>query len=334
MPSVDFGHLYKFLASVGLVLIVAAFLVPWGFVQANEALLVTSQDLAELTPTAREILTDRQGAIERVQTWMPWISLAILLAGLACLVTGFNGWRKRQKGSDEGEDLDLQNKRLAVAVPMTASEVDDKLLSEAESDTPPPAPEDDTTSPDQKSELADQRRRLRMDDLRASEARLAELASAAFKGFEVASNVRVSRPGEDAPRFSRMLDVLISPDIEDPWGQLGLDLKRVSNSPAVAPAMVNLAISALHLQRGSVYTGAPGRPRSTECSAVLLYVFDDEHQVAFAKERMRSDVALVNEALKQPVGVVALPKSTFDRLGPVELRGLLATAWLGEFVLG
>jgi hypothetical protein len=334
VPSVDFGHLYKFLASVGLVLIVAAFLVPWAFVQANEALLVTNQDLAGLTPTAREILIDRQGAIERVQTWMPWISLAILLAGLACLITGFNGWRKRQKASDEGEDLDLQNKRQAVAVPMTDSEVDEKLQSEAESDSPPPVPANTATSPAQSPESADQRRRIRMDDLRASEARLAQLAAEAFEGFRVTSNVRVSGPGEDAPRNSRVLDVLISPEIESPWGQLGLDLKRVSMSPTVAPAMVNLAISALYLQRGSVYTGSRGRPRFTECAAVLLYVFDDEHQVASAKERMRSDFALVNEALKQPVGVVALPKSTFDQLKPVDMRRLLATAWLGEFVLG
>jgi hypothetical protein len=63
-------------------------------------------------------------------------------------------------------------------------------------------------------------------------------------------------------------------------------------------------------------------------------VFDDEHQVTSAKERMRSDVALVNEALTQPVGNLALPKSTFDQQKPGELRRLLATAWLGEFELG
>jgi hypothetical protein len=82
----------------------------------------------------------------------------------------------------------------------------------------------------------------------------------------------------------------------------------VSPSPAVATTIVSREISALQLQRESVYSASWGRPRFTEWARFLCTFSNAEHQVASVEERMRSDVALVKEALTQPVGDVALRK--------------------------
>jgi hypothetical protein len=60
VPQVEFGTLYKFVASIGLVLIVAAVVLPWILLQSTDVLLIFEESIAGLSDSAG-------GAIERRQ---------------------------------------------------------------------------------------------------------------------------------------------------------------------------------------------------------------------------------------------------------------------------
>lgn len=108
IPRFDFGHFFKFLSSVGLALLVAAVAAPWLFATASGLLTISQDDLSGLTPVARAVILDRQQAIRDVQAWLPLACVLLAAIGLALLIWGLVGWRKRQKVSDDAEDVDLR----------------------------------------------------------------------------------------------------------------------------------------------------------------------------------------------------------------------------------
>jgi len=111
-PRVDFGHLYKFIASSGLALMAAAVAIPWLVLQNSSILLISREQINGLTTQAADLIERKQAQMSVIVAVYPWFSLFIGVLGIGLLLWGFFGWRSRQQVLDQKEDLALMSDAL------------------------------------------------------------------------------------------------------------------------------------------------------------------------------------------------------------------------------
>lgn len=354
MPRIDFGHFYKFIASTGLVLMVAALVGPWIYSQSTQVLTIPADDLRGLTATARKALAERQEALAGLQSLVfPWASIVLFLLGAFLLTWGLIRWYRRQSVLDSGEDLELVTKQAAfesatptevaqkrqqeVAEELQPDEVMEAKTGAANADRSklelpdqataevPTAPTSPTpTSPTPSSSYGE-----RMALLRSFEERLVSLLERGYSGaFSVNTNVRLLSRN----RTSYIFDALLDPIGDLPWGQLAIDIKMFSNVKMLRhrliESMVRLALAANSLKPGNVFTGGRGRPVATTTKAVLIVVSGDSDT---GDERLKaSTLGIVNDMntlMRWPVGVIVLSAREFEQVDALELRGFIARVW-------
>jgi hypothetical protein len=90
-PDTDSFH--RLLASVGILFVLAALLGPVFIYREMGPLRVSERELQGLTPTASQILRDRQAHIGDAQGALPWAVTVIALMGIALLYFGARGMR-------------------------------------------------------------------------------------------------------------------------------------------------------------------------------------------------------------------------------------------------
>jgi len=112
MTKLEYGDLYKFLASLGIVLISLALLVPWLLVRESFGGLLTPSDVSQLTPMGQALLHYRQ----QLAVWFlrsVWcISPVLAVSGTAALVLGILPWVRRQRIADEREQAEAGKANL------------------------------------------------------------------------------------------------------------------------------------------------------------------------------------------------------------------------------
>jgi hypothetical protein len=100
VPQVEYGHLDKFVISIGLVLIGSAAAIHWAVLRETGPLTVTTDELAELTDVARAVLLERQDQLATITHWYQPFCVLLVLIGLACVVVGLLRWRPQQARAD------------------------------------------------------------------------------------------------------------------------------------------------------------------------------------------------------------------------------------------
>jgi hypothetical protein len=123
MSQLEYGDYYKFAASAGIALLVAAALLPWAFLREPFDLFHEAAKIALLTPEAQDLIHKRQHLVDVIVKIVPWISTVLALVGAFLTGYGLLRWRARQVVRDRGEDL--QN--------MSHAEVEQKARDDAES---------------------------------------------------------------------------------------------------------------------------------------------------------------------------------------------------------
>src|SRR3982751_5515029 len=101
MNKPEYSDLYKFVASVGVILISLALLFPWLLLRESFDALHKVSEIAELPQTAQQLLAYRQNTalwwVENVH----WFSIILSIFGLAFLCIGVGFWRQKQSVLDE-----------------------------------------------------------------------------------------------------------------------------------------------------------------------------------------------------------------------------------------
>lgn len=351
MPNFEYGNLYKFVASIAALLLVAAVVGPWLFYQSMGSFLVSSEEIAALTPTAAQALLDRQASISDLQRRIPYISALMAFSGVALLVWSLIEWRKGQDRLDDKEqtDLEVQRAQLRSLTPEEAkskreSEVDEDELSlsqdtsasatgesSREHHTPTPVPSAGSPSsatPATNDSALESRRENRIKLLKSLEDSFNDAVSTAYsQKFDVERDVRVtSGPGSGAT-----FDIALEPR-EAQWGQLGLDLKVAMPQTLrmrLSQDMVNMAIATQGLQVGRAYTGLRGNPPQATISGVLVYLFEEE-EVRRRYRPVADRVALINRVLTRPIGVLVMSTRAFEELSWLQLRDQITKLWVGR----
>ncbi len=110
MPKVEFGDFYKFLVSVGIVLIAISFIFPWLVVQESYDPIISTSEFQELPIQLQELLTYRNSVALWIFHHLVCIVIPLFTLGLIFLTLGSCLWIKRQKIRDEDENIEHRNK--------------------------------------------------------------------------------------------------------------------------------------------------------------------------------------------------------------------------------
>lgn len=92
----EFSDLYKFIVSLGVILVTLAILGPWLFLREPFDLQVKANELQELTETARQTIVRRQEIVLIATRLWPWLSPFSAILGLALIFTGIRSWHRNQ----------------------------------------------------------------------------------------------------------------------------------------------------------------------------------------------------------------------------------------------
>lgn len=131
LEKIEFSDIYKFLSSVGLVLILAAVLLPIYLFQIDITKYCQNIDSKQISETVKHsILLHDNLTFSLLKCW-PFISLLAFVFGALLFGYGIFRWNKRQIILDKMQDLDLQGKEKIIKE-ASQEEVNKKLNEDAD----------------------------------------------------------------------------------------------------------------------------------------------------------------------------------------------------------
>ncbi len=110
----EFGDLYKFVVSLGVVLISLSVLAPWLFLREAFDLFKTEIELKAVTEVARAAIASRQEATAFILRFIPWFSAVGSVCGSVLIVVGLKKWYSNQLLLDEQTKLELEIKKQSL----------------------------------------------------------------------------------------------------------------------------------------------------------------------------------------------------------------------------
>ena len=128
----EFGDLYKFIVSLGVVLITLSILAPWMFLREPFDLFRPESEINALSDVAKAVVIKRQSAVSFIVSFIPWFSSIGSAVGMIFIFIGLKNWRKNQLHLDEQTRLDVEIKKQSLR-DATKDEIEEKQISEYES---------------------------------------------------------------------------------------------------------------------------------------------------------------------------------------------------------
>lgn len=105
--KIDFSDLYKFLTSIGVVLILSAFFIPWLFISNASNYSLSISEYNSLTEGAKDLYGNKVALLNLILKNVYYISFILLLFGASLLSLGLYKWSQRQKTFDQMDFLSL-----------------------------------------------------------------------------------------------------------------------------------------------------------------------------------------------------------------------------------
>jgi hypothetical protein len=129
IDKIDYGDLYKFRTSVGLIIMALAVVLPWFIINQDKSHYLSIEEYNSLGNQSKW-LADYQRTVNIIfAVIIPIVSAFGFWFGLKLFKTGYNQWKKKQDSADEYEQLNLISKRAEVKK-MDSEEVDRKAEEE------------------------------------------------------------------------------------------------------------------------------------------------------------------------------------------------------------
>ncbi|MBD8608925.1 hypothetical protein IFT77_00300 [Frigoribacterium sp. CFBP 13729] len=349
--KVDYSSFYKFVSSVGLVLIASAATIPWFVMRA--AVPESFRNAAAEKTLERAAETRAEQYLLALQAY-PWVSGSLVFLGLILTVYGLLAWRSRQVKVDADEDEAFRQRRVLGQTTYATQEERAQKLDLETNETESPATshesEDDSASrvasPEASgasdSREADSHReanatrvaddhasqRLRLERL---EGRVGELIMVSYEDtHSLETGVRV--PTTDGPQRMSILDFVARARDPEKWTSFAVEVRIVSpRSPIVIDmlqrSMLRLAMAARGVPEGPIPRGRRGRPALAR-SVSLLVVIASAPQYAGARFggtgrppstlwRIATErVEALNAVLLRKVGVLVLQEEQLPSFSP------------------
>ncbi|MGS0681543.1 hypothetical protein ACVBIL_10305 [Shewanella sp. 125m-7] len=127
----EFGDLYKFTVSMGVVLITISIMAPWLFLKEPFDLFRPATEINALSEIAKAVVTKRQNTVSYIIDFIPWFSLIGSIAGFTFIWIGLKNWHRNQVHIDEQTRLDVEIKKQSLR-DATIDEIEEKETVEYE----------------------------------------------------------------------------------------------------------------------------------------------------------------------------------------------------------
>jgi hypothetical protein len=349
--KVDYSSFYKFVSSIGLVLIASAATIPWFVMRAAVPESFRNARAEETLERAAETRADQY--LLALQAY-PWVSGTLVILGLILTIYGLFAWRSRQVKLDADEDEAFRQRRvLGQTTYATQEERQQKLDLEANETESAATTDDnegvgsrDTASPAESGasgggassvptdaqaiQVANDRasQRLRLEGL---EGKVGELIAMAYKDtHSLETGVRV--PTSDGAQRLSILDFVARARDPEKWTSFALEVRVVSTRGPMAAdtlqrSMIRLAMAARGVPEGPIPRGRKGRPALAR-SVSLLVVIAAAPQYAMSAYagsgrstssfwRVATErVEVLNSVLLRKVGVLVLQEEQLASVSP------------------
>lgn len=342
--KLDFSSFYKFVASVGLVLIASSAVLPWFVMRAAVPDAQTGTSAAKVAAIA---INERVKQYLFVVQIYPWISLVLFFLG--CVLTGYGliAWRDRQKKQDADEDETYrQHRELGHTTQASEDEKEKKLNREASEQEDPiegsvvketDGSSANATRPTQSKEITSSGTgtfQTRRKFIHNAEMQVGKLLSQAFlDSHRIEAGVRVGSNSSFLDFVARAID-------PSHWASFAIEIKYIQSASLtmrLRETMLTVAIAARDVPTGQIQVQRVGRPPMASSVSLCLVIVADEELVSHQPEHRslqtnigsllestRQLVSVVNSVFSRQVGVIVVPEKKFKNI---------SSDWLRESVL-
>lgn len=131
LNKIEFSDLYKFLTSVGLIIVASSVLVPWLLMKEEMGLSITTEEYSKLIESSKELNNNRIDLALTITKLIPWISGVLLIFGLIISGIGIRFWVKKQAQINFADDYKVAKLEKEQ---LDENEISNRLDSEIEPD--------------------------------------------------------------------------------------------------------------------------------------------------------------------------------------------------------
>jgi hypothetical protein len=321
LPKIEFGQLYKFIMSVGLVLLASAVALPWLVLQHSDVLLIHADELKELTPTARAVLIRKQRDSAWVTNNYWWMAFALAGVGVVMIAYGFWQWRRRQRVLDEIEDTQLTTDKQRLRQ-MSPEAVDDRQEREAvEAVVEEPGVEAPAVS---QAWSPDRLARSKVASARSAFVAVERLLARRFDESFASTHRLFTNIELSPPARSREVDIFAF--ASDAGPSFVVEVKY-SASGRVEPTRL---VQAVHFagDGAKAFTAQFGQ----DVRALVLFVVEEPRVGTEMTVRISGIVQGLRDVVDARFGVLLLSRTALDKVPASEFRQLVLRAIDGELV--
>lgn len=133
MDKLKYDSLYKFIVSIGILIIVLPFILLFGILNNNDIVIIKENEINQLTSTAREIIALEQNYKYIVLSNLiifSIITIVFIISGIIIVIYGIVQWKNKvQKYEDKSREL--SNKLLEKQIKeLTNEEKEEKIIED------------------------------------------------------------------------------------------------------------------------------------------------------------------------------------------------------------
>ncbi len=129
MNKLQYDSFYKFIVSIGIILIGAPIVGMHFFFNGNYDVIISEKEYSELSSISLQLLEEKEKLISHIFPQLPAILLTSIVIGILCIIWGGLKWYKIQKTLDENIELDVKWKRFQFQK-LSPEEIAEKAISE------------------------------------------------------------------------------------------------------------------------------------------------------------------------------------------------------------
>nr|WP_276900207.1 hypothetical protein [Pedobacter kyonggii] len=127
VDKVEFSDIYKFSASIAIILIVLSFVVPWFINHDLSFVMIKYENMHDLTADGRSIVVQQQKTLMFLNKYIIWFSTFLFISGSTLLYYSLKKWSARQLVLDSIQDEELRSKQIQN---MTIDEKKTQIIEE------------------------------------------------------------------------------------------------------------------------------------------------------------------------------------------------------------
>lgn len=130
MDKIQFDSFYKFLVSIGTILIVAPIFFLHYLISGAYDIILTQEDFQSLSDISMELLNQKTSCLFFIYKFLPIFCILLIVVGVALFIYGCYKWNTiQQTAINKLTDLDIKEKELNLEK-MTAPEIAEKIITE------------------------------------------------------------------------------------------------------------------------------------------------------------------------------------------------------------